>query len=114
MAAEFEERAPATDLGDETWDSMSGLRRLEKFLESTALISDVDAMESSGAVTLMTLHNAKGLEFPVIFLVGMEEGVFPHMRSLGDPSQLEEERRLAYRRHHQGEAFPHPQPCHHT
>ncbi|HSG80518.1 MAG TPA: 3'-5' exonuclease, partial [Acidimicrobiia bacterium] len=49
-----------------------------------------------GAVTLMTLHNAKGLEFPVIFMAGMEEGVFPHMRSLGDPEQLEEERRLAY------------------
>jgi len=96
VAAEFEERGPSTDLGDETWDDMPGLRRLEKFLESTALVSDVDALESSGAVTLMTLHNAKGLEFPVIFLVGLEEGVFPHMRSLGDPSELEEERRLAY------------------
>ena len=96
VAAEFEERGPVSDLGDESWDDMSGVRRLEKFLESTALISDVDALEASGTVTLMTLHNAKGLEFPVIFLVGMEEGVFPHMRSLGDPSQLEEERRLAY------------------
>ena len=96
VAAEFEDRGPAADLGDETWDDMPGIRRLEKFLESTALVSDVDAMESSGAVTLMTLHNAKGLEFPVIFLVGLEEGVFPHMRSLGDPSELEEERRLAY------------------
>jgi len=61
-----------------------------------SLVSDVDAMKESGAVTLMTLHNAKGLEFPVIFIAGMEEGVFPHMRSLGDPEQLEEERRLAY------------------
>jgi DNA helicase-2/ATP-dependent DNA helicase PcrA len=96
VATEFEERGPSTDLGDETWEDMSGLRRLEKFLESTALVSDVDALANSGAVTLMTLHNAKGLEFPVIFLVGMEEGVFPHMRSLGDPAELEEERRLAY------------------
>ncbi len=96
VATEFEERGPATDLGDESWDEMSGMRRLEKFLESTALVSDVDALQSSGLVTLMTLHNAKGLEFPVIFLVGLEEGVFPHMRSLGDPAELEEERRLAY------------------
>ena len=67
------------------------------FLESISLVSDVDALEDeSGAVTLMTLHNAKGLEFPVIFIAGMEEGVFPHMRSLGDPTQLEEERRLSY------------------
>jgi DNA helicase-2/ATP-dependent DNA helicase PcrA len=96
VATEFEERGPSSDLGDEAWDDMPGLRRLEKFLESTALISDVDALAASGAVTLMTLHNAKGLEFPVIFLVGLEEGVFPHMRSLGDPAELEEERRLAY------------------
>ncbi len=96
VAAEFEERGPTTDFGDESWDEMTGLRRLERFLESTALVSDVDALQSSGMVTLMTLHNAKGLEFPVIFLVGMEEGVFPHMRSLGDPTELEEERRLAY------------------
>jgi DNA helicase-2/ATP-dependent DNA helicase PcrA len=96
VATEFEERGPSSDLGDEAWEDMPGLRRLEKFLESTALISDVDALAASGAVTLMTLHNAKGLEFPVIFLVGLEEGVFPHMRSLGDPAELEEERRLAY------------------
>jgi DNA helicase-2/ATP-dependent DNA helicase PcrA len=96
VAAEFEERGPEEDFGDESWDEMDGLRRLEKFLEATALVSDVDALEESGSVTLMTLHNAKGLEFPVIFLVGLEEGVFPHMRSLGDPAQLEEERRLAY------------------
>jgi DNA helicase-2/ATP-dependent DNA helicase PcrA len=96
VASEFEENGPMTDLGDERWDELDGIRRVEFFLESTALVSDVDAMEESGAVTLMTLHNAKGLEFPVIFIAGMEEGVFPHMRSLGDPSQLEEERRLAY------------------
>jgi DNA helicase-2/ATP-dependent DNA helicase PcrA len=96
VAAEFEENGPMADLGDEKWDELSGSRRLELFLEATSLVSDVDGMEESGAVTLMTLHNAKGLEFPVIFIAGMEEGVFPHMRSLGDPDQLEEERRLAY------------------
>ncbi len=96
VAAEFEENGPMADLGDEKWEGLSGSRRLELFLEATALVSDVDGMEESGAVTLMTLHNAKGLEFPVIFIAGMEEGVFPHMRSLGDPDQLEEERRLAY------------------
>ncbi|MEE9206673.1 MAG: DNA helicase PcrA [Acidimicrobiia bacterium] len=96
VAAEFEENGPMADLGDEKWEGLGGSRRLELFLEATALVSDVDGMEESGAVTLMTLHNAKGLEFPVIFIAGMEEGVFPHMRSLGDPDQLEEERRLAY------------------
>jgi DNA helicase II / ATP-dependent DNA helicase PcrA len=96
VAAEFEESGPMADLGDERWEDMDGLRRLERFLEATALVSDVDAMDDRGAVTLMTLHNAKGLEFPVVFIAGMEEGVFPHMRSLGDPEQLQEERRLAY------------------
>lgn len=96
VAAEFEENGPMTDLGDEKWEELSGSRRLELFLEVTSLVSDVDGMEETGAVTLMTLHNAKGLEYPVIFIAGMEEGVFPHMRSLGDPDQLEEERRLAY------------------
>lgn len=96
VAAEFEENGPMSDLGDERWDDLSGERRLELFLEATALVADVDAMDESGAVTLMTLHNAKGLEFPFIFVTGLEEGVFPHMRSLGDPDQLEEERRLAY------------------
>ena len=55
-----------------------------------------DADGSGGVVTLMTLHTAKGLEFPVVFLSGLEDGVFPHLRSLGDPKELEEERRLAY------------------
>src|SRR3712207_8684542 len=50
----------------------------------------------AGVVTMMTLHTAKGLEFPVVFLTGMEDGVFPHLRALGDPRELEEERRLAY------------------
>ncbi|HSM01256.1 MAG TPA: DNA helicase PcrA [Acidimicrobiia bacterium] len=96
VATEFEESGPMADLGEERWEDLDGMRRLELFLEATALVSDVDAMEESGAVTMMTLHNAKGLEFPVVFIAGLEEGVFPHMRSLGDPSQLEEERRLAY------------------
>jgi DNA helicase II / ATP-dependent DNA helicase PcrA len=96
VASEFEESGPLADLGDERWDELDGMERLERFLEATALVSDVDAMEESGAVTLMTLHNAKGLEFPIVFVAGMEEGVFPHMRSLGDAEQLEEERRLAY------------------
>jgi DNA helicase-2/ATP-dependent DNA helicase PcrA len=96
VATEFEESGPLTDLGEEQWDDLDGIRKLELFLESVALVSDVDSLEASGAVTMMTLHNAKGLEFPVVFIAGMEEGVFPHMRSLGDPQQLEEERRLAY------------------
>ena len=62
-----------------------------------ALITDTDVTEGEEAgVTFMTLHNAKGLEYPVVFIVGVEEGVFPHIRSLGDPDQLEEERRLCY------------------
>lgn len=70
---------------------------LALFLESVALMSDVDTLNSTGdAVTLMTLHSSKGLEFPTVFLVGMEEGVFPHSRSLGSDMELEEERRLAY------------------
>ncbi|MFY0409070.1 DNA helicase PcrA [Solicola sp. PLA-1-18] len=71
---------------------------LEAFLERVALVADADAIpdEGDGVVTLMTLHTAKGLEFPVVFLTGMEEGVFPHQRSVGEPKELEEERRLAY------------------
>ena len=70
---------------------------LPEFLENVALVSDLDAMnESGGAVTLMTLHSAKGLEFNEVFLAGMEEGVFPITRALFDDDQLEEERRLAY------------------
>jgi DNA helicase-2/ATP-dependent DNA helicase PcrA len=67
------------------------------FLEKVALVAEADdAFAEEGRVTLMTLHNAKGLEFPVVFLTGLEEGVFPHMRSMTDPEQLEEERRLCY------------------
>lgn len=70
---------------------------LQDFLENVALVSDVDDFESSDSkVTLMTLHAAKGLEFPVVFLTGLDEGLFPHSRTLMDPTQVEEERRLAY------------------
>ena len=86
VAAEFEQNTP-----DAT---------LEGFLETTALVADSDQLpgenEDSGKVTLMTLHTAKGLEYPVVFLTGMEQGTFPHSRSLEDTSELAEERRLAY------------------
>ncbi|MEW6058608.1 MAG: DNA helicase PcrA [Actinomycetota bacterium] len=83
VAAEYEERSPEEGLPG--------------FLEQVALVSEQDEYdEEAGTVTLMTLHNAKGLEFPVVFVVGMEDGVFPHYRSMGDSAELEEERRLAY------------------
>ncbi|TQS23905.1 DNA helicase PcrA [Microbispora hainanensis] len=98
VAAEFEEANPDGTLVD--------------FLEQVSLVADADQIpggpggvvppgerapdDHGGVVTLMTLHTAKGLEFPVVFLTGMEDGVFPHMRSLSDPKELEEERRLAY------------------
>jgi DNA helicase-2/ATP-dependent DNA helicase PcrA len=73
---------------------------LAAFLERVALVADADQIPdddgSSGVVTLMTLHTAKGLEFPVVFLTGWEDGLFPHLRALGDPAELAEERRLAY------------------
>ena len=70
---------------------------LAYFLEEVALVSDVDALnEKVDAVTLITLHQAKGLEFPVVFIIGVEEGVLPHFRSIPDPAQMEEERRLCY------------------
>ncbi len=86
VAREFEETDPDGTLAD--------------FLERVSLVADSDEIpdgdEHGGVVTLMTLHTAKGLEFPVVFLTGLEDGVFPHQRSLGDPRELEEERRLAY------------------
>lgn len=71
---------------------------LAAFLERVSLVADTDQIpdEGSGVVTLMTLHTAKGLEFPVVFVTGWEDGQFPHMRALGDPAELAEERRLAY------------------
>ncbi|MFF8193658.1 DNA helicase PcrA [Streptomyces bobili] len=78
-----------------------GTGSLSEFLERVALVADSDQIpdeseDGSGVITLMTLHTAKGLEFPVVFLTGMEDGVFPHMRALGQTKELEEERRLAY------------------
>ncbi|MGH3660199.1 MAG: 3'-5' exonuclease, partial [Micromonosporaceae bacterium] len=99
VAREFEESSAAT----------GGAGTLTEFLERVALVADSDEIPDEpeegaeadgdapgGVVTLMTLHTAKGLEFPVVFLTGLEDGVFPHQRSLADPSELEEERRLAY------------------
>ncbi|RBY77721.1 DNA helicase PcrA [Geodermatophilus sp. TF02-6] len=95
VAAEFEAANPGGSVPD--------------FLEQVSLVADADqvpggvvgsgddmAGDEAGVVTLMTLHTAKGLEFPVVFLTGLEDGVFPHLRALGDPRELEEERRLAY------------------
>jgi DNA helicase-2/ATP-dependent DNA helicase PcrA len=74
-----------------------GMARVQAFLESLALVTDVDEYDAEqSTVTLMTLHSAKGLEYPIVFLAGLEEGVFPHIRSLGEPVELEEERRLCY------------------
>jgi len=74
-----------------------GETTVEAFLDSVALMSDVDELKDAETrVTLMTLHSAKGLEFPVVFLTGLEEGVFPHARSMNDPEEIEEERRLCY------------------
>jgi len=74
-----------------------GIPRIQAFLEALSLVTDMDDYDAEqSAVTLMTLHSAKGLEFPVVFMTGLEENVFPHVRSLGDPEQLDEERRLCY------------------
>ncbi|MFI0357697.1 DNA helicase PcrA [Actinomadura sp. 9N407] len=103
VAREFEERL----------DGESAEGRLVDFLEQIALVADADSIPGGakgnpvppgeqpeqtdqGVVTLMTLHTAKGLEFPVVFLTGMEDGVFPHLRAMSNPKELEEERRLAY------------------
>jgi DNA helicase-2/ATP-dependent DNA helicase PcrA len=69
---------------------------LREFIDHAALTSDTDKYDRNAGVTLMTVHSAKGLEFPVVFLVGLEDGIFPHSRSINDPKELEEERRLAY------------------
>ncbi len=91
VAAEFSRDSLAADQGPGT---------LAEFLERVALVADADEIpegeDHEGVVTLMTLHTAKGLEFPVVFLTGMEDGVFPHMRAMSDPFELSEERRLAY------------------
>ena len=106
----YKEHILSKDDGEERWDNILELRTvaneyrhlppqesLAAFLEGVALVSDVDSYdEKSDAVTLITLHAAKGLEFPVVFIVGTEEGLLPHRRSLEDPDQMEEERRLCY------------------
>ena len=90
VATEYEESE--VDLGEEI--TLSG------FLEGVSLVADSDQIpegaDHGGVVTMMTLHTAKGLEFPTVFLTGMEEGIFPHSRTLGDRAEIEEERRLAY------------------
>jgi len=99
-----------TEEGEDRWNNLQELRsvavhyddfppdlRLSAFLEEVALVSDQDELaEEKDRVTLLTLHTAKGLEFPAVFIVGLEENIFPHSRSLEDPDQLEEERRLMY------------------
>jgi DNA helicase-2/ATP-dependent DNA helicase PcrA len=94
-AAEFEETGPAS-MGPDEWDALDGIEKIQMFLEAISLVTATDNAKSTDAVTLMTLHNAKGLEYPAVFLTGLEDGVFPHMRALGDPKELEEERRLCY------------------
>ncbi len=84
------------ELANAAQDATSRGETLADFLDHAALVSDADSYTSEARVTLMTLHAAKGLEFPLVFLAGMEEGLFPHSRTLTDPTGLEEERRLCY------------------
>ncbi|MFD3475062.1 DNA helicase PcrA [Streptomyces sp. NPDC058695] len=100
VALEFEQESATAD-GAAEGAGEASVGTLSEFLERVALVADSDQIpdeedDGSGVITLMTLHTAKGLEFPVVFLTGMEDGVFPHMRSLGQVKELEEERRLAY------------------
>ncbi|CAB4341223.1 unannotated protein [freshwater metagenome] len=93
VSLEYEER-PFESLGEDEEISLSG------FLEQVSLVADADEIpdgaDHGGVVTLMTLHTAKGLEFPTVFLTGLEDGIFPHSRTLGEKNEIEEERRLAY------------------
>jgi DNA helicase-2/ATP-dependent DNA helicase PcrA len=84
------------ELVNAAMDSRDRGETLAEFLDHAALVSDVDTYDPRGRITLMTLHSAKGLEFNLVFLVGMEEGLFPHSRAFNDPEQMEEERRLCY------------------
>ena len=80
-----------------TFEERTGSVNLEDFLEEVSLVADMEEhKENDNGVTLMTIHSAKGLEFEVVFLIGMEEGIFPHQNSLYDPKEIEEERRLCY------------------
>ncbi len=84
------------ELANAAQDAQERGETLHEFLDHAALVSDADQYSAEARVTLMTLHAAKGLEFPLVFLAGMEEGLFPHSRTLTDPTGLEEERRLCY------------------
>jgi DNA helicase-2/ATP-dependent DNA helicase PcrA len=84
------------ELANAAQDAQERGETLHEFLDHAALVSDADGYSEEARVTLMTLHAAKGLEFPLVFLTGMEEGLFPHSRTLTDPTGLEEERRLCY------------------
>ena len=101
VAEDFEtSRAALLGSDEEEDDPQAGMTGLGPFLERIALVADADQLPTDGAeqgeVTLMTVHTAKGLEFPYVFVTGMEDGTFPHRRSLEDPTELAEERRLAY------------------
>jgi DNA helicase-2/ATP-dependent DNA helicase PcrA len=106
----FKEYLQASPDGEDRWNNIIELyevaqdynelppdEALAAFLEGVTLVSDVDSLkEVTDTATLITLHQAKGLEFPIVFIVGMEDGILPHMRSFDDPAQMEEERRLCY------------------
>ncbi len=96
FSSDVRNAAGIEDIGREEGDPDPG--SLAAFLEKVSLVADADQIPENqdGVVTLMTLHTAKGLEFPVVFVTGWEDGQFPHMRALGDPAELSEERRLAY------------------
>ncbi|MFD7106183.1 DNA helicase PcrA [Streptomyces celluloflavus] len=101
VALEFEQDRGEGNPAEADEPGTAPTATLADFLEQVALVADSDQIpdedeDGSGVITLMTLHTAKGLEFPVVFLTGLEDGVFPHMRSLGQTKELEEERRLAY------------------
>jgi DNA helicase-2/ATP-dependent DNA helicase PcrA len=109
-STEYREHILNMEHGEERWENIMELRNvasdyngpspeqaLDAFLEKVSLVSDTDELDGTiDAVTLITLHQAKGLEFPVVFIAGMEEGVLPHRRSFDDPDEMEEERRLCY------------------
>ena len=109
-STEYREHILSKEHGEERWENIMELRNvasdydgpspeqaLDAFLEKVSLVSDTDELDGTiDAVTLITLHQAKGLEFPVVFIAGMEEGVLPHRRSFDDPDEMEEERRLCY------------------
>ena len=109
-STEYREHILNKEHGEERWENIMELRNvasdydgpspeqaLDAFLEKVSLVSDTDELDGSvDAVTLITLHQAKGLEFPVVFIVGMEEGILPHRKSFDDPDEMEEERRLCY------------------